>query len=51
VYGVMSFIRYQIVLLVDRRDLFKISNLVYDGIEIVRSLNSSLEKQAVYGGL
>jgi hypothetical protein len=32
----------QIVHLLDRSDLFKISNLVYDGREIVRSLNSSL---------
>jgi len=32
--------------------LFKISNLVYDGREIVRSLYSSLEgqRQTVYGG-
>ena len=37
----------QIVHLVDRTDLFKISNLVYDGREIVRSLYSSLEGQRV----
>jgi hypothetical protein len=48
VYGVMSFIRYQIVLLVDRTDLFKISNLVYDGREIVRSLYSSLQGQTEF---
>jgi len=32
----------KIVYLVDRLYLFKISNLVYDGKEIVRSLYSSL---------
>ena len=40
----------KIVHLVDRSELFKISNVVYDGREIVRSLYSSLEGQAVYGG-
>ena len=40
----------KIVHLVDRIHLFKINNLVYDGREIVRSLNSSLQGQAVYGG-
>jgi len=40
----------KIVHLVDRSDLFKISNLVYDGREIVRSLYSSLQGQSVYGG-
>jgi len=35
---------------VHRTYLFKISNLVYDGREIVRSLYSSLQGQAVYGG-
>ena len=40
----------KIVHLVDRIHLFKISNLVYDGKEIVRSLYSSLQGQAVYGG-
>ena len=34
----------------DRTHLFKISNLVYGGKEIVRSLNSSLQEEAVYGG-
>jgi len=43
-------VRKKIVHLVDRTHLFKISNLVYDGREIVRILNSSLEEQAVYGG-
>ena len=33
-----SIIRCQIVHLVDRSDLFKISNLVYDGRDTVRSL-------------
>ena len=37
-------------ILVDRTHLFKISNLVYEGREIVRSLNSSLQEEAVYGG-
>ena len=40
----------KIVYLVDRTHLFKISNLVYDRREIVRSLNSSLQEEAVYGG-
>ena len=40
----------KIVQLVDRSDLFKISNLVYGGREIVRSLYSSLQGQTVYGG-
>ena len=29
--------------------VWSISNLVYEGREIVRSLNSSLQKEAVYG--
>jgi len=38
--------------LVDSTDLFKISNLVYGGRQIVMSLYSSLEgqRQTVYGG-
>jgi hypothetical protein len=40
----------KIVHLVDRTDLFKVSNLLYDGREIVRSLYSSLQGQTVYGG-
>jgi len=43
-------VKKKIVHLVDRIHLFKINNLVYDGREIVRSLNSSLQGQAVYGG-
>ena len=43
-------VRKKTVYLVDKTHLFKISNLVYDGREIVRSLNSSLQGQAVYGG-
>jgi hypothetical protein len=35
--------------LVERSDLFKISNLVYEGREIVRSQYSSLQGQTVYG--
>jgi hypothetical protein len=40
----------KIVYLVDRSDLFKISNFVYDGREILRSLYSSLQGQTFYGG-
>ena len=40
----------KIVHLVDRTDLFKISNLVYDERETVTSLYSSLEGQTVYSG-
>jgi hypothetical protein len=36
--------------LVDKSDLFKISNLVYDRREIIRSLYSSSQGQTVYGG-
>jgi hypothetical protein len=43
-------IRCQIVHLVDRSGLFKISNLVYDGRETVRSLYCSLQGHTVYGG-
>jgi len=39
----------KIIHLVDKSDLFKISNLVYDRREIVRSLYSSLQGQTVYG--
>jgi len=42
-------IRCQTVHLVDRSDLFKISNSVYDGRETVRSLYCSLQGQTVYG--
>jgi len=37
----------KILHVVDGSDLFKISNLVYDGRDIVRSLNSSLQRQRV----
>jgi len=42
----------KIIHLVDRTDLFKISNLVYGGREIVKSLYSSLKVkgQTFYGG-
>ena len=40
-------LRVKIVHLVDRSDLFKISNLVYGGREIVRNLYSSLQGQRV----
>ena len=40
-------LRVKIVHLVDKSDLFKISNLVYDGREIVRSLYSSLQGRRV----
>ena len=36
--------------MVDKTHLFKISNFVYDRRGIVRSLNSSLQEEAVYGG-
>jgi len=36
--------------LVERSDWFKISDLVYDGREILRILYSSLQGQTVYGG-
>jgi hypothetical protein len=38
-------LRVKIIHLVDRTDLFKISNLVYGGGEFVTSLYSSLEGQ------
>jgi alanine dehydrogenase len=40
----------KIVHLVDRADLFKVSNLVIRWKEILRSLYSSLQGQRVYGG-
>jgi hypothetical protein len=40
-----SFIRRKIIQFVDRTDLFKVSNLVYGGREIVMSLRSSLQGQ------
>ena len=40
----------KIIHLIDRSGLFKISNLVYDGREIVRNLCSNLQRQTVYGG-
>ena len=43
-------VRKKKVHLVNRTYLFKISNLVYDGREILRSLNRSLQEQVVYGG-
>jgi len=45
-----SIIRCQIVHSVDRSDLFKISNLVYNGRETVSSLYCSLQGQTVCGG-
>ena len=45
-----SIIRCQIVHLVDRSDLFKVSNLVCDGRDTVRSVYCSLQGQTVYGG-
>jgi hypothetical protein len=39
-----------VVHLVDQTDLFKISNLVYGGREIVLSMYSSLQRQTVYDG-
>ena len=40
-------LRVKIVHLVDMSDLFKISNLVYDGREIVKSQYCSLQGQRV----
>jgi hypothetical protein len=48
--GFKSFISVKIIQLVDRTDLFKIGNLVYDGREIVTRLYSSLEGQARFMG-
>ena len=45
--SVSPLLNVKIVNLVDRPDLYKISNLVYDGREIVRSLYSSLRGQRV----
>jgi hypothetical protein len=45
-----SIIRCQTVYLVHRSHLFKNSNLVYNGREIVRCLYCSLQGQTVYGG-
>ena len=45
-----SIIRCQIVHLVDRSDLFKVSNLVCDGRDTVRNLYYTLQGQTVYGG-
>jgi len=39
-------LRVKILHLIDRSDLFKISNLVYDGREIVRSICSSGDRGA-----
>ena len=47
IWSLSPLLSVKIVHLVDRSDLFKISNLVYDGKEIVRSLYSSLEGQRV----
>jgi len=43
-WSLIPLLGVKIMHLVDRTDLFKISNLVYDGREIVMSLCSSLEK-------
>jgi len=45
IWNLSPLLSVQIVHLVDRTDLFKISNLVYDGRETVRSLYSSLQGQ------
>ena len=42
IWSLSPLLGVKIVHLVDRTQLFKISNLVYDGREIVRSLYSSL---------
>ena len=45
VKGLSPLLGVKIVHLADRTDLFKISNLVYGGREIVRSLYGSLQGQ------
>jgi hypothetical protein len=51
-WSLIPLLGVKIIHLVDGTDLFKISNLVYGGREIVMSLYSSLEgqRQTVYGG-
>jgi len=44
VWSLIPLLGVKIIHIIDRTDLFKISNLVYDGREIVVSLCSSLEK-------
>jgi hypothetical protein len=48
--SLITLLGVKIVHLVDRSELFRISNVVYDGREIVRSLYSSLQGQTVCGG-
>jgi len=45
IWSLSPLLSVKIVHLVDRSDLFKINNLVYDGSEIVRSLCRSLQGQ------
>jgi len=47
IWSLSLLLSVKIVHLVDRSDLFKMINLVYDGREIGRSLNSSLQGQRV----
>jgi len=47
IWSLSTLLSVKIEHLVERSDLFKIINLVYDGTEIVRSLYSSLQGQRV----
>jgi len=47
IWSLSPLLSVKIVHIVDRSDLFKISNLVYDGREFVRSPFSSLQGQRV----
>jgi hypothetical protein len=48
--SLISLLGVKIVHLVERSDLFKISNLVYGGLDVLRSLYNSLQGQTVYDG-
>ena len=48
IWSLSPLLGVKIVHLVDRTDLFKISNLVYGGREIVTSLYSSVEGQTQF---
>ena len=50
-WSLSPLLRIKIVHLVNRSDLFTISNLVYGGKEIVRSLSSSLQGQRFMVGI
>ena len=50
IWSVSPLLRVKIVHLLDRSDLFKISNLVYEGREVIKSQYCSLQGQRVFGG-